>query len=50
VLKVNSTPTFFLNGEMIRGETSFAEFDKRIKALLKTWFRRCGRPELISPC
>jgi protein-disulfide isomerase len=36
VLKVNSTPTFFLNGEMIRGETSFAEFDKRIKALLKT--------------
>jgi protein-disulfide isomerase len=36
VLKVNSTPTFFLNGEMIKGETSFEEFDKRIKALLKT--------------
>ena len=36
VLKVNSTPTFFLNGEIIRGETSFAEFDKRIKALLKS--------------
>jgi protein-disulfide isomerase len=36
VLKVNSTPTFFLNGEMIRGETSFEEFDKRIKALLKS--------------
>ena len=35
-LKVNSTPTFFLNGEMIKGETSFEEFDKRIKALLKT--------------
>jgi protein-disulfide isomerase len=36
VLKVNSTPTFFLNGEMIKGETSFDEFDKRIKALLKS--------------
>jgi protein-disulfide isomerase len=36
VLKVNSTPTFFLNGEMIKGETTFDEFDKRIKALLKS--------------
>jgi protein-disulfide isomerase len=36
VLKVNSTPTFFINGEMIRGETSFADFDKRIKSLLKS--------------
>jgi protein-disulfide isomerase len=36
VLKVNSTPTFFVNGEMIRGETSFEEFDKKIKSLLKT--------------
>ena len=36
VLKVNSTPTFFLNGEMIKGETSFDEFDKRIRALLKS--------------
>jgi len=36
VLKVNSTPTFFLNGEMIKGETSFEEFDKRIKSLLKS--------------
>ena len=36
VLKVNSTPTFFLNGEKIKGETSFAEFDKRIKSLLKS--------------
>jgi len=36
VLKVNSTPTFFLNGEMIRGEASFAEFEKRINALLKS--------------
>jgi protein-disulfide isomerase len=36
VLKVNSTPTFFINGEMIKGETSFEEFDKRIKPLLKS--------------
>jgi protein-disulfide isomerase len=36
VLKVDSTPTFFLNGEKIKGETSFEEFDKRIKALLKS--------------
>jgi protein-disulfide isomerase len=36
VLKVDSTPTFFLNGERIKGETSFEEFDKRIKALLKS--------------
>ena len=34
VLKVDSTPTFFINGEKIKGETSFEEFDKRIKALL----------------
>ncbi len=36
VLKVNSTPTFFINGEMIKGETSFEEFDKRINSLLKS--------------
>jgi protein-disulfide isomerase len=36
VLQVNSTPTFFINGEKIKGETSFEEFDKRIKALLKS--------------
>ncbi|MBR1120359.1 DsbA family protein [Bradyrhizobium lablabi] len=36
VLKVNSTPTFFINGEMIKGDTRFEEFDKRIKALLKS--------------
>jgi protein-disulfide isomerase len=36
VLKVNSTPTFFINGEMIKGETSFEEFDKKIKLLLKS--------------
>jgi protein-disulfide isomerase len=36
VLKVDSTPTFFVNGEKIKGETSFEEFDKRIKSLLKS--------------
>ena len=36
VLKVNSTPTFFINGEMVKGATSFEEFDKRIKSLLKS--------------
>ena len=36
VLQVNSPPTFFINGEMLKGETSFEEFDKRIKALMKS--------------
>ncbi len=36
VLKVEGTPTFFINGQVIVGETSFEEFDKRIKSLLKT--------------
>ena len=36
VLKVDSTPTFFINGERIKGETSFEEFDKKIKPLLKS--------------
>jgi protein-disulfide isomerase len=36
VLKVNSTPTFFINGEMVKGDISFEEFDKKIKALLKS--------------
>ncbi len=36
VLKVDGTPTFFINGQVIVGETSFEEFDKRIKSLLKT--------------
>ena len=36
VLKVDGTPTFFVNGEVIVGETAFEEFDKRIKSLLKT--------------
>ena len=36
VLKVNSTPSFFINGEMLKGDQSFEEFDKRIKSLLKS--------------
>jgi protein-disulfide isomerase len=35
VLKVDSTPTFFVNGEKIKGEASFAEFAKKINPLLK---------------
>jgi len=36
VLKVDSTPTFFINGEKLKGDNSFDVFDKRIKALLKS--------------
>jgi protein-disulfide isomerase len=36
VLKIGGTPTFFINGEMIVGETPFEEFDKKIKSLLKS--------------
>jgi protein-disulfide isomerase len=36
VLKVDSTPTFFINGERIKGEASFEEFQKRIDPLLKS--------------
>ena len=36
VLKVDSTPTFFINGEKVKGEQSFEEFSKRINALLKS--------------
>ena len=36
VLKVQSTPTFFINGEMLKGEQSFDEFAKRINAMLKS--------------
>ena len=49
VLKVNSTPTFFINGEMIKGETSFEEFDKRIKSLLKSCIRTPCRAGFIQP-
>jgi protein-disulfide isomerase len=36
VLKVEGTPTFFINNQVIVGEAEFAEFDQRIKSLLKT--------------
>lgn len=36
VLKVDSTPTFFINGEKIKGEASFEEFAKKIDPLLKS--------------
>src|SRR5258705_13465318 len=36
VLKVNSTPTFFINGEMIKGEQTFEEFSRRINSMLKS--------------
>ena len=38
VLKVTGTPTFFMNGEkmIFNSEPSFDDFDKKIKALLKS--------------
>ena len=36
VLKVEGTPTFFFNGEMVAGELSFEEIDAKIRSLLKT--------------
>jgi protein-disulfide isomerase len=36
VLKVDSTPTFFITGEKIKGETSIEEFEKKINPLLKS--------------
>jgi protein-disulfide isomerase len=36
VLKVDSTPTFFINGDRIKGETSIEEFEKKINPLLKS--------------
>jgi protein-disulfide isomerase len=35
-LKVEGTPTFFINGEMVVGELSFDEMDAKIKPLLKS--------------
>jgi protein-disulfide isomerase len=34
-LKVDATPTFFINGEMSKGSMSFEELDKRLSKLLK---------------
>ena len=36
VLKVEGTPTFFINGDEIVGEAAFEEFAGRINALLKS--------------
>ena len=35
VLKVDSTPTFFVNGERLKGAMSFEELEARLKPLLK---------------
>lgn len=35
VLKVNSTPSFFINGDMVKGEIAFEDFKKKIDPLLK---------------
>jgi protein-disulfide isomerase len=34
-LKVDATPTFFINGQMSKGAMSFEELDKKIRSLLK---------------
>ena len=34
-LKVDATPTFFINGERVKGAISFEELDSKIKSLLK---------------
>jgi protein-disulfide isomerase len=34
-LKVDATPTFFINGEKLKGAMSFEEIDKKIKSLMK---------------
>ena len=34
-LKVDATPTFFVNGEVLKGSMSFEELDKRLAKLLK---------------
>lgn len=35
-LKINSTPSFFINGTLVKGETSFEGFEKLINPLLKS--------------
>ena len=34
-LKVDATPTFFINGEMSKGAMSFEELEAKLKPLLK---------------
>ncbi|WP_249779692.1 DsbA family protein [Bradyrhizobium sediminis] len=35
VVKVDSTPTFFVNGERLKGAMSFEELEAKVKSLLK---------------
>jgi protein-disulfide isomerase len=35
VLKIDSTPTFFVNGERLKGAMSFEELEEKLKPLLK---------------
>jgi protein-disulfide isomerase len=35
VLKVDATPTFFINGERVKGSMSFEDIDRKIGSLLK---------------
>ena len=35
VLKVDATPTFFINGERIKGNMSFEDIDRKIESVLK---------------
>ena len=35
VLKVEATPTFFINGEKVKGAMSFEELEAKIKSLMK---------------
>jgi protein-disulfide isomerase len=35
VLKVDATPTFFINGEMLKGAMAFEDLDRKLKSLLK---------------
>jgi len=34
-LKVDATPTFFINGERLKGAMAFEELDKKLASLLK---------------
>jgi protein-disulfide isomerase len=36
VLKVDSTPTFFINGEKLKGDTPIEKFEEKINPLLKS--------------
>ena len=42
VLKVDCTPTFFINGEMIKGEVAFEEFEKTHQIAVENLIRAHG--------